>query len=740
MKTKNILVLTIIYLLSFSSCSDSFLEDMDNSNNFSENYVFNDPEQANAIFASFYKGFLGSYRSPMYGSDPLMRHNNVASFSGNGEGGKNYELTEEIAIQNTGDKRLNIRAGINDIARGNFIGGDHYWNAGLSNLNKPRSTVYARVYQLNQFIKDIDVTGRKAYNDETFWNRLQGQAIFLRAWLYFDALRLWGGVPYYTTETDIPAADDRSPRLSVDETVEKVVADFERAASLLPDKWENGATDYGRFTRVAALAMISRVRLYAASPIFNASWENGTRRWDAALKASLEAKDAADQAGYGTSISSIQTWDETFYAYDGGTFNPEAIIVVPTTNNELTGTTGILLNDWEKAIRPAILDGDGVGYPAPKQMLDLFPLANGKRPSSENGYNEELFFLDRDPRFYRTFAFSGCSWQSSSDSKTIWLYGYKSGDDKYNYTDGSTNNPITGKSKALVWKMSNPKASNSRPDLGGADILEYRYAELILNIAECYAAKGDVSNCTKYLNIIRSRVGAGNIPAISDKYKAIEAVLYERRIELAYEGKRAWDTRRWLLYEGGAGFHIANDGNIDPKTAHGQGWKLYKEYTAASNVCTKLGVEPISGMKHISEIWGYDLVNTTIGNDPFIDNSEKKAIDNDPIKRTDSEDVKKAKLNKLKTFYQNNLATVNLNKDDILFSGYDGKYGMDYVSKYPNFGIMFRGWYYIYPIHYNIYIIENANTWIAQNAGWNIDNSSSVGLVQDGTYIYCTPE
>ena len=110
-------------------------------------------------------------------------------------------------------------------------------------------------------------------------------------------------------------------------------------------------------------------------------------------------------------------------------------------------------------------------------------------------------------------------------------------------------------SPAVVRKMSNPAADTTALGFSGTDIMEYRYAELLLNIAECYAAKGDIGNCISYLGKIRARVGipsANNygIGNLATKYEAIEACLYERRVELAYEGKRYWDIQRWLFYDG----------------------------------------------------------------------------------------------------------------------------------------------------------------------------------------------
>ncbi len=128
--------------------------------------------------------------------------------------------------------------------------------------------------------------------------------------------------------------------------------------------------------------------------------------------------------------------------------------------------------------------------------------------------------------------------------------------------------------------MSNPAADSLSFQFSGTDIFEYRYAELLLNIAECYAAKGDITNAVNYLGKIRSRVGipsANNygIGTPSSKYAALEACLYERRVELAYEGKRFWDVQRWLLYD-----------NIAPY-----------------NTVQKLGLTPINGTQRTGYYW-----------------------------------------------------------------------------------------------------------------------------------------
>jgi hypothetical protein len=103
--------------------------------------------------------------------------------------------------------------------------------------------------------------------------------------------------------------------------------------------------------------------------------------------------------------------------------------------------------------------------------------------------------------------------------------------------------------------MSNPVADTTALAFSGTDIIEYRYAELLLNIAECYAAKGDIGNCITYLGKIRARVG---IPSANNygigtwllKYAAIEACLYERRVRAGLRRKTLLGYTKMVLYDG----------------------------------------------------------------------------------------------------------------------------------------------------------------------------------------------
>ena len=85
--------------------------------------------------------------------------------------------------------------------------------------------------------------------------------------------------------------------------------------------------------------------------------------------------------------------------------------------------------------------------------------------------------------------------------------------------------------------------------------MEIRYAEVVLNMAEAAAMTNNVTEAVNLLRSLRQRVGYTGDCGISDgmtQQQAVAAVLYERMIELAYEGKRFDDMRRWMLFDGGA--------------------------------------------------------------------------------------------------------------------------------------------------------------------------------------------
>lgn len=549
---------------------------------------------------------------------------------------------------------------------------DAYFGGTLSGsvTNNP----YTRIRFCNLLLQKIDEVGKDL--SPTFKATSKGQMFFLRGLQYFYLVRAYGGVPIVLTVQDASTTNEaiRIPRATATEVFKQISNDFDSAAALLPPVWGALTSNYGRPTSGAALAMKSRALLTAASPLFNTDWDNsGNAKWQAALDAGLRAETALTAAGYGLYGSNAKDWSEMTWINDGVPSgnpiggNKEGIFVL-LLSTQSTSSLGYN-SSWENTIRPADYKGGG-GISAPKAMLDLFPLANGLRPTAANGYVDTFFYENRDPRFYRTFAFSGEKWGSkASPNRTTFFYRWRANataTPSY-YGGNQTSSP------AVVRKMSNPNADTTALAFSGTDIFEYRYAELLLNIAECYAAKGDIGNCITYLGKIRARVGipsANNygIGTLGSKYAAIEAVLYERRVELAYEGKRFWDIHRWLLYDGVSAMNTT------------------------ANTTSKLGLTPINGTNRTGYYW--QSINFT-STDPL--NATDRAILIDP----DASDFL-TQIQKLKTLYKNKFVMTPLDN------------AMDRDGTTP-VNILFRPNYYLSGLQGSVL---SFNPWLGQTIGW----------------------
>lgn len=657
MKNKILYLLCLVVVLT-AGCKKDFLENMKSFDKYDES-IFTNVTQTGWYIDRLYNYFYASYRNPT--QTVLGLYDDVRSRS-----------TEEIGgtINNIINPNRTLQLATE---------ADAYYGSALpaSVTNNP----YTRIRNATFLIEKIDGVGQAL--PETFRNTSKGQMFFFRALQYFELVRIYGGVPIVTNVQNASSVDEtiKLPRAKTSEVFDQIIKDFDSAAILLPMRWASGGTDYGRFTAAGALAMKSRVLLTAASPLFNTDWDNpGNAKWQKALTAGLAAETALSGNGYGNSINSAKDWAEVTFKNDNA-FNAEALMVV-LLSSTTTSSAGIN-SSWENSIRPRDHGGSGNGISAPKGMLDLFPLANGLRPTTANGYVDTFFFQNRDPRFYRTFAFSGSKWPLKNNAnKTTWLYRWRpsaTGAAVY-YGNNQTSSP------AVVRKMSNTRDADSAIGLAfsGTDIFEYRYGELLLNIAECYAATGNTVKAVEYLGKIRARVGipsANNygIGTLATRHEAIEACLYERRIELAYEGKRFWDIHRWMLYGDDAG----------------------------DNTNAKLGIPLINGTNRTGYYW---QAKTFTSSDPLTAADRNISIDPDAFGTA----AFNAEIAKLKALYTSKFVMTPLDQA----MDRDGTTAVN---------ILFRPNYYISGL--TATILSN-NPWLLQTIGWSDYNGAP------GTFDY----
>jgi hypothetical protein len=376
------------------------------------------------------------------------------------------------------------------------------------NLLSTWRDTYERIRRVNEFL-----VGLKQYSvlDEETNKQFEGQARFFRAFLYFQLAKRHGGVILYT---DMSLQKDKA-RSSAAETWDLIASDLDYAASVLPNKWP--ASNSGRVTKGAALALKSRAMLYA-------------ERWQ-------DAKNAAD-AVLDLNIYSLTAKYED--AYKGG--NSESILEY---NYLVTGPNHTFDKDY--ATFGEIENQGGSGVPT-QEFIESFEKKDGTKIDwsawhVSGGTTTKPPYEDLDPRFKATVIYNGSSWmgkimENCVDGTNGKYLGYR--DDTY--TKGRT---VTG---YYLKKYRDESHTDLITYLSTQTWVELRLAEVYLNRAEANYRLGNSGAALADINAVRTRTGVA-LPALSGITgdAVFSAIRQERKIELAFEGHLYWDMRRWKL-------------------------------------------------------------------------------------------------------------------------------------------------------------------------------------------------
>lgn len=479
-------------------------------------------------------------------------------------------------------------------------------------------------------------------------NELLGQVYFFRAWQYYLLVKTYGGVPIIdkVQAADVSEAKNLAvPRSTTKESIDFICNDLETAANLLPSRW--GGNDFGRITKGAALALAGRARLLYASPLFNRA--DDVDRWQLAYKANKDAIEALNAGNFNLAYKDSPGLNASGWAKMLYEFNSDEAVFVTLYNKVHDDNAAHEIyrnNRREQSIRPSNANGGG-GLTPTAMMVDLFPMADGKKPGESEiyAYDNLKFFMNRDPRFYRTFAFPGMYWRFDGDPTSLgsnfpykgeqyqlWNYSWYDQDDKKNDISqsgygadglGLSYKGIYIRKRTNDFDMDTPKPvtlyrwsleGNRQGSFGEGAMpyMEIRYAEVLLNLAEAACGIGQGTEALDILREIRRRVGYTGDCGLdgslaSDRGKLFGAILYERQIELAYEGKRFDDMRRWLLWDGGV--------NMSQIPGAPSTWTL-SGYGA--NTCSYLGLQPLNGKRRDTfELTSKLNKSESQGNDPI---------------------------------------------------------------------------------------------------------------------------
>ncbi len=406
----------------------------------------------------------------------------------------------------------------------------------LASLYKGIRLTYVYRDQINPFI--IDKIMVKEGRESTY-----AQVQFIRALLNFEILKRYGGYPIILKTLDTPE-ETSIARSNFDECVNYIGNLCDSAAYYLPVTLTDA--NIGRATKGAALALQSRLYLYAASKLYNNpdrpdnSVEHGAydfNKWNKAAEAS--AKLINLKVG-GSPVYSLSTLVNNYIFYT--IKNPEVIF------SKLSGNS----NGLEQANAPVGLHNGGGGNCPTLDLVNSYYKQDGTYFDWNTSKDAQNPFLRRDPRFTYNILYHGALYLDNHIIDTS-----EGGVD----VTGSVNATTTG---FYLRKFMNPTAKWWGTAASGPHpFIIFRYAEILLNYAEAmnelYGPDADPKSygltARGAIQLIRVRAGLkGNLDlklyvATNDKDQMREHIYKERQLELAFEEHRYFDLRRWKLAE-----------------------------------------------------------------------------------------------------------------------------------------------------------------------------------------------
>jgi hypothetical protein len=410
---------------------------------------------------------------------------------------------------------------------------------------------YSNIRAVNQFLKHIPVI---PFNS-ALKTQVTAEARFLRAWYYTMLMQHYGGVPLIGDTIYASADHIDVKRNTWRECVDYVLTELDAAGAILPATW-SGA-QYGRASKGACMAAKARLLLLAASPLFN---NGGLAGGDANLASVVAYPDAdpnrwklaADAAKAVIALNTFQLFvDSTSKAGEPGygfqelftkRYNTEYIL------NRMMGDNKYLESLWDVPSR----GGSGGSFPY-QEMVDAFPMSNGLEITDPvSGYDPSNPYRNRDPRL---------GYSIMHDSSLRVTFGTNQPSPLQLYINTAVTPAVAASGDAVykgtptglyIYKMVDPNVINNSVGTTARVLPIIRYAEVVLNFAEATnEVSGPTSEVYQSIEAIRQRAGLRpwQLPAGLNKQQMRAIIQKERRLELAFEGFRFWDVRRWMLAE-----------------------------------------------------------------------------------------------------------------------------------------------------------------------------------------------
>ncbi|MGQ8338335.1 RagB/SusD family nutrient uptake outer membrane protein [Sunxiuqinia sp. A32] len=475
-----------VILILFTSCNEL---DLAPTNKFTEANYWTSPEKANMVLNMAY--------SQMYNASYFF---------------KTEALSDNIYEGRGASAEKMISSGQADASNGRFQ--DEWKNS------------YEGIKTCHTFLENVD---RIEGMDETLKARMIAEARFIRAYLFFRLTTWYGDIPLFETDLTLDETKviERTPQADV---LAFVRSELDAIVDDLPTNEEYADTDLGRITSGAVIAFKARTYLYSND------WAN--------VVSTCEKLINSDQYG---SYSLFPSYEGIFLPENE--YNEEVILdlgYVPS------------LRTWGEYFDYAPLSvGARVNQMSPTQeLVDDYLMMNGRPISDSNsGYDENDPYNNRDPRLTATVVYHEFPWRLPDGTiQTIYIQPGTAPDESAavdEYKGQGTNSTGTG---YYMRKYYDPESLASFTS--GLNLILIRYADVLLMYAEAKNELNEMNESTWDMTIkaLRQRAGFSDVSALNfdgawSKSDLQNIIRRERRVELALEGLRIFDLRRWRTAE-----------------------------------------------------------------------------------------------------------------------------------------------------------------------------------------------
>lgn len=417
--------------------------------------------------------------------------------------------------------------------------------------NRSWAQLWKQISNCNLFFSHIDEV---PFTDEAMRKRLKGEVRFIRVLMYHDLISRWGAMPIITKAYTLNDIEEimNAKRATYEECVNFMTAELNAIIDNEELPASFSGNDQGRVTSVAALALKSRILLYAASDLMNIEVKNecigylspDPKRWEKATEAAEECIKVALANGYalydkyGEDVKTKYTQlflecgnSEVLFDREGtASVDEENLNIIDQTN----GPNGY---------------GQWGGNTPISEFVDAFEMRDGSKFSWDNPEHKKHPYKDRDLRLAAYVLCDGDEWMgrnvevyidADSNGKPL-----SSGGRDSKYGNDNWNTSLSGYNMRKF--LDETYVPNSYNTKNPKNWIWLRLGEQYLNLAESAYMTGNEPKAREALNTIRKRA---RMPEVTDSGESLlERIRNERRIELCFEEHRYYDLRRWKLGE-----------------------------------------------------------------------------------------------------------------------------------------------------------------------------------------------